>query len=124
MKRLLKTLVLSGACSCILAAAPLVSAPLASAPLAAACGNDSAAEKKIDRVVAEMTLDEKISQMIIPAMRTWNGVNVTDLDAAAELKAALQRHQYGGIILFASNISGNEQITTAGSAGSRHIFRT
>ena len=101
MKRFIKGLIFCGVLSCILAAAPLASTR----------GNGGTAEKSIDKVIAEMTLDEKISQMIIPAMRTWNGVNVTDLDAAAELKAALQRHQYGGIILFATNISGNEQIT-------------
>ena len=101
MKRFVKGLMLCGVFVCIMAAAPF----------ACTRGNSGTAEKEIDQVIAGMTLDEKISQMIIPAMRTWDGVNVTDLDAAAGLKEALQRHQYGGIILFATNISGNEQIT-------------
>ena len=39
--------------------------------------NQTAEEDEIDLVISGMTLDEKISQMIIPAMRTWNGENVT-----------------------------------------------
>lgn len=64
-----------------------------------------------DSVIAEMPLDEKISQMIIPAFRTWNEENVTDLSDFPELKEALKKHQYGGIILFGPNISGTEQVT-------------
>ncbi len=56
-----------------------------------------------------MSLDEKISQMIIPAIRTWNEAEVTDLEEYPELKEALQRHQYGGIILFGANIKDTEQ---------------
>ena len=69
------------------------------------------ASSKIDKVIAGMSLDEKISQMIVPAIRTWDEENVTDIDAVPELKAALKKHQYGGIILFRSNFTGNEQIT-------------
>ncbi len=75
-----------------------------------ACGSGNPDERKIDKVVSEMTMDEKISQMIIPSIRTWNEENVTDLDAVPELKAALQKHQYGGVILFGGNITGNEQM--------------
>ena len=58
-----------------------------------------------------MSLDEKISQMIIPAFRTWNDEEVTDLNEVPELAAALRKHQYGGVILYAVNIAGTEQIT-------------
>ena len=68
-------------------------------------------EKKVDKAISQMTLDEKISQMIIPAIRTWDGDNVTDLKQFPELKAALRKHQYGGIILFGANITGTEQVT-------------
>ena len=74
-----------------------------------ACSANNTPEGKIDRIVSKMSLDEKISQMIIPAIRTWNEENVTDLQACPELCEVLQRHQYGGIILFGANISGNEQ---------------
>ncbi|MBQ7676895.1 MAG: glycoside hydrolase family 3 protein, partial [Lachnospiraceae bacterium] len=60
-------------------------------------------------IVSRMTLDEKLSQMIIPAIRTWNDREVTDLDEAPDLKEALKKHQYGGIILFGQNIKDTEQ---------------
>ncbi len=64
-----------------------------------------------DSVIDGMSMDEKISQMIIPAFRTWDEENVTDLNDFPELKEALKKHQYGGIILFGANISGTEQVT-------------
>lgn len=66
-----------------------------------------AAASTVEEVVANMTLDEKISQMIMVAFRTWDGKDVTDLSAAevADLRAALQKHQYGGAILFGSNVA-------------------
>ncbi len=66
---------------------------------------------EIDKVIKNMSMDEKISQMIIPALRSYNGNNVTDLNAVPELKEALKKHQYGGVILFAQNIAGTEQVT-------------
>ncbi|MCR4658586.1 MAG: hypothetical protein K5770_20500, partial [Lachnospiraceae bacterium] len=64
-----------------------------------------------DSVIDGMSMDEKISQMIIPAFRTWDEENVTDLNDFPELEEALKKHQYGGIILFGPNISGTEQVT-------------
>jgi beta-N-acetylhexosaminidase len=66
---------------------------------------------RAQNIVSEMSMDDKISQMIIPAIRTWNEENVTDLNRVPELKEALKKHQYGGIILFGSNITGSEQVT-------------
>ena len=77
----------------------------------------AAASSKIsaETIVRNMTLDEKISQMIIPAIRTWTGsdgkkANLTVLSEAPELAAALRKHQYGGVILFGQNITGTEQV--------------
>ncbi|SFC47456.1 glycoside hydrolase family 3 protein [Butyrivibrio sp. YAB3001] len=75
------------------------------------CASDQSPEAQVSKIVSKMTLDEKISQMIIPAIRTWNEENVTDLSAVPELSKALRRHQYGGVILFGSNITGNAQVT-------------
>ena len=76
-------------------------------------GSDSGAgiEEKgtVEQILDGMTLDEKISQMIIPAIRMWNGVNVTDLEEADGLAEALCRHQYGGIILYQQNVTGTRQ---------------
>jgi len=69
------------------------------------------AESKAEKLLAGMSLDEKISQMIIPAIRTWDEKNVTELSAVPELAQALRKHQYGGIILFGANVSGTEQLT-------------
>ena len=65
--------------------------------------------EKSEEILSGMSLDEKISQMIILAIRTWDQENVTDLSAVPELAEALRRHQYGGIILFGPNISDTEQ---------------
>ena len=74
-----------------------------------AVGTAWAVELDVSAVVSAMSLDEKLSQMIIPAIRTWDGTNVTDLDQSPGTAEALRRHQYGGVILFASNVKGTEQ---------------
>ena len=48
---------------------------LAGIMLASGFGVSNAAERKIDRIIREMSMDEKISQMIIPAIRTWDEEN-------------------------------------------------
>lgn len=63
----------------------------------------------LNQIIKDMTLEEKVSQMIIPAFRTWNDVDVTDINDFPEIKEALTRHPYGGIILFGWNITGTEQ---------------
>lgn len=67
--------------------------------------------ENVEMILSSMTLDEKISQMIIPAIRTWNEENVTDLSAFPDLEEALRRHQYGGIILYGKNITDPAQVT-------------
>ena len=59
----------------------------------------------IEEIAASMTLDDKISQMIMPAVRTWDEAAMTDLSHAPKLAEALRAHQYGGIILFSQNIT-------------------
>ena len=70
-------------------------------------GEEEDGEELLERVkerMASMTLDQKISQMIMPALRSWEGEPVTDLSAFPELAGALRRHGYGGVILFGSNL--------------------
>ena len=77
--------------------------------LSAASGGyalDPDTERRIGRLISGMSLDERISQMIIPAMRTWNKEPVTDLEKVSELRDILSAHAYGGIILFGINIKG------------------
>ncbi len=58
-----------------------------------------------------MTLEQKIAQMIMPAIRTWDGEDngVTELSAASGLAEALRQHQYCGVILFGQNVQDTEQ---------------
>ena len=62
---------------------------------------------RIDEILAGLPLKERIAQMIMPCFRTWNGVDVTELNE--ELAAALRSHQYGGVLLYGSNVKGAEQ---------------
>ena len=70
------------------------------------------ADMTTEEIIAQMTPDEKISQMIIPAFEQWEGVNVTDLSAVPGLAEMLRRHQYGGAILYGANVKDTAQIAT------------
>ena len=83
--------------------------PAISASAQAESGTEEAVSA--EEILSSMTLDDKISQMIIPAVRAWDQVNLTDLSAAPKLAEALRKHQYGGIILFGSNVTGPGQVT-------------
>jgi len=67
--------------------------------------NDTLIPSEVEPILAGMSLDEKISQLIIPAIAR----GATNLDDHPELAEALRRHQFGGVILFGSNIEGTEQ---------------
>ena len=67
-------------------------------------------QENLEEILSAMTLDDKLSQMIIPAFRTWDEENVTDLSAVPEISDALRRHQYGGIILYGQNVTGPGQV--------------
>ncbi len=68
--------------------------------------SDTPSDERVTSIVAAMTLEQKIAQMIMPALRTWEGEDndVTDLSALPDLASALRKHQYGGVILFGSNV--------------------
>ena len=71
---------------------------------------DSEKTGRVEEILSSMTLEEKICQMIIPAIRTWDESNVTKLSDYPELAEALRKHQYGGLILFRANVTGPGQI--------------
>ncbi|MBE6908698.1 MAG: glycoside hydrolase family 3 protein [Ruminococcaceae bacterium] len=73
-------------------------------------------EQRVEQIMDSMSAEQKIAQMIMPAIRTWEDGGVTDLTTVPELAGALRRHQYGGVILFSSNISGTEQTVRLVSA--------
>lgn len=61
----------------------------------------------IDRALEEMTLEEKVGQMMMPDYRTWDGENVTEMNEA--IKKEVQDHHLGGTILFFENVETTEQ---------------
>lgn len=83
-------------------------APACPAKATPANGTDAA---DVQAMVASMSKDDKVSQLIMPAMRSWNGSAATSLSSAPGLEQALAAHHYGGIILFGSNIATTEQTT-------------
>ena len=74
---------------------------------------DPVPASKAETLLSKMPLDQKIAQMIMPALRCWEvwGNNVTDLSQFPEVAEGLRRHQYGGVILFGQNITDTEQTT-------------
>ena len=65
--------------------------------------------QRVDAQLEQMTLEQKIGQMIMPDFRLWNGVNHTQL--APEVGRIIDRFDLGGVILFAENVSETEQTT-------------
>lgn len=78
-----------------------------SAAEASAAKEDAGARAR--EIAAAMTTEQKIAQMIMPAIRSWEGGAVTDLSERPDLAEALRRHQYCGVILFGQNITGTAQ---------------
>ena len=68
-------------------------------------------ESEIDRILAGMTLEEKVGQMIMADFRNWvqdgETVPVTSLNEA--IRNAIARDRFGGIILFAENCAQTDQ---------------
>lgn len=65
----------------------------------------------VQKMVSQMSTRDKITQMLMPDFRNWN-VNgqekgVTSLNP--DIRAALKKYKFGGVILFAENVVGTEQ---------------
>ncbi len=76
---------------------------------ASAAQEAETASGRVEQLAESMTLEQKIAQMLMPAVRFWNENSVTDLSEVPELAEALRRHQYGGLIVDGSNIKETEQ---------------
>jgi beta-N-acetylhexosaminidase len=76
---------------------------------------DESGKTNISSIVANMTLDEKIAQKIMPAFRTWNesnesyGRNVTLI--TPELEVYLKKYKFGGVDLYGMNTASIENTT-------------
>ena len=77
-----------------------------------AVSTDEEQSLSVEGILSAMSLDDKISQMIIPAIRSWDEENLTDLSDAPDMAEALRAHQYGGIILFGQNLEDPGQTVT------------
>lgn len=64
-------------------------------------------ESRAEDILSDMTLEEKIAQMLVPAFQTWGGSDLTELPGP--VAAAIRDLGFGGVILFASNIRGTAQ---------------
>lgn len=72
--------------------------------------------EQAESIVAGMTLEQKIAQMITVPLRWWSDTpddpdtfaSVTELNE--QQKAMLTKYDFGGIILFSQNCAGTEQI--------------
>ncbi|MCR5058659.1 MAG: DUF1343 domain-containing protein [Clostridiales bacterium] len=63
-------------------------------------------EEQAQSVLSTMSLENKIAQMIMPAIRVWGSDDpkpVTELND--ELGEVFRRHGFGGVILFAQNLN-------------------
>lgn len=67
-----------------------------------------AAEKtEIEKIVDNMTTEEKIAQMLMPEFRNYEGKNVTSI--TPKIKDIIERHCFAGVILFGENNASTEQ---------------
>ncbi|TWT13312.1 glycoside hydrolase family 3 protein [Planomicrobium sp. CPCC 101079] len=61
----------------------------------------------IDFSIENMTMEEKVGQMLMPDFRNWKGKNVTAM--LPEIKALVKQYHLGGVILFRENVVTTEQ---------------
>lgn len=74
-------------------------------------GDNETAEqetKLIEKILEQMSLDEKVGQMLMPDLRMWEGTNTTAMNpGTAQL---IKDYHLGGVILFGKNIVDQEQL--------------
>lgn len=63
----------------------------------------------IQKAVAQMTMEEKVGQMLMPDFRNWKGQNVTEM--LPEIEQLVNQYHLGGVILFRENVVTTEQTT-------------
>lgn len=61
----------------------------------------------ISNAIANMTINEKIGQMLMPDFRNYNGSNVTEM--LPEIEQLVKEYHLGGVILFRENVVTTEQ---------------
>jgi beta-N-acetylhexosaminidase len=61
----------------------------------------------IGHAVSNLTIEEKVGQMLMPDFRNWNGENVTEM--LPEIEQLVKDYHLGGVILFRENVVTTEQ---------------
>ncbi|WP_035329670.1 glycoside hydrolase family 3 protein [Cytobacillus firmus] len=64
----------------------------------------------ISQAVKNMSIEEKVGQMLMPDFRTWKGQNVTEMLPGIE--KLVKDYHLGGVILFRENVVTTEQTAT------------
>ena len=72
----------------------------------------NAENESIDDIMAAMTTEQKVAQMIMPAVRYYEDEsgsrqNMTELKG--KIKDLIDKYPFTGVILYAMNITGTEQ---------------
>ncbi|ETI68577.1 beta-N-acetylhexosaminidase [Neobacillus vireti] len=68
----------------------------------------------IGKAIKQMTIEEKVGQMLMPDFRTWKGQNVTVMND--EIVQLVKKYHLGGVILFRENTETAAQTTKLVSA--------
>ncbi|GGM38352.1 beta-hexosaminidase [Paraliobacillus quinghaiensis] len=68
----------------------------------------------ITNAIEEMTIKEKLGQMLMPDFRSWNGEYVTEM--LPEIEQLVKDYDLGGVILFRENVVTTEQTAKLVSA--------
>ncbi|WP_340640102.1 glycoside hydrolase family 3 protein [Bacillus atrophaeus] len=87
-----------------------LSACLVASPASAAKPSGATTAKEL---TAQMTLDEKLGQMLMPDFRNWQKEGAASPSALTEMNdevaGLVEKYQFGGVILFAENVKTTEQ---------------
>ncbi|WP_213422644.1 glycoside hydrolase family 3 protein [Bhargavaea massiliensis] len=68
----------------------------------------------VDNAISQMTMEEKVGQMLMPDFRNWKGKNVTEM--LPEIERLVKDYHIGGVILFRENVVTTEQTTRLADA--------
>lgn len=71
------------------------------------CANTVNAQTTVEQMLENMTTEQKIAQMLMPAFRQYEGENVTSMNS--KMEEILKKYGFGGVILFAENNASTEQ---------------
>ncbi|WP_414703575.1 glycoside hydrolase family 3 N-terminal domain-containing protein [Pseudalkalibacillus sp. SCS-8] len=63
----------------------------------------------LKHAISQMTIKEKLGQMLMPDFRKWNGEDVTEMKP--EILRLIDEYHLGGVILFRENVVTTEQTT-------------